>query len=215
MSFIIKGIFAGLLAASALTVSGNVAAADLSPGYVGGDIGVRNSYKLDCISGLECDKKANRSGRIYAGYTLGSNEFLGKENIGSIEFSNFLIGSADGGIVNKDGVATQGRGKVKGVALVHSSAMKLGNDFSLVTRVGASYAHGTVDYATTAGKNDYGRGGKDSRNTFGLTYGVGMAYALDKNWSLNADWNYVPVKFSDKGKNNGVNMFSLGAAYHF
>lgn len=34
------------------------------------------------------------------------------------------------------------------------------------------------------------------------------------HWALNADWNYLPARLGMADKSN-LNVFSVGAAYHF
>jgi len=45
---------------------------------------------------------------------------------------------------------------------------------------------------------------------------VGLSYALNRNWSLHADYDYVPIKTGVGSQGKGhVNMWSVGAVYHF
>lgn len=193
---------AALLAGAAA----GAAAAEVSPGYIGADLGLRNHYSLDCLGGAAvCDKNANRSGKLYAGYTLGSGEMLGMASSHAVELSVFTGGTAKGAFKNGDGVLQQGEGKLAGFGVVNAGSLKLSEDWTLRTRLGVVFQRGKVNYAA---------GGSDSKNQLAATAGLGLAYALDKNWSLNADWNFQPVKFGKSGNTN-LNTFSLGAAYHF
>jgi outer membrane immunogenic protein len=205
MSSMLIRLSAALLAGAALLAAGAAGAADLSPGYIGADLGLRNHYSLDCLGGNACDKNANRSGKLYAGYTLGSGQLLGMSSSHAVELSVFTGGTAKGAFKNGAGVLQQGEGKLAGFGVVNAGTLKLSEDWALNTRLGVVFQRGKVNYAA---------GGSDSKNQLALTAGLGLAYALDKNWSLKADWNYQPVKFGKSGNTN-LNTFSLGAAYHF
>ncbi|WGG50229.1 outer membrane protein [Rugamonas sp. DEMB1] len=202
---------AGLLAGAALLAAGAAGAADLSPGYVGVDIGLRNHYSLDCLAGNACDKNANRSGKLYAGYTLATGQLLGRDTTHAVELSVYNGGTATGAFKNGSGVLQQGEGKLAGVGVASAGSIKLNEEWALTTRLGVVYQRGKVNYLNYAPNTSVG---SDVKNQFALTAGWGLAYALDKNWSLKADWNYLPVKFG-KAESSNLNTFSVGAAYHF
>src|SRR5471032_3131649 len=82
MSSIIKVICAGLVAGAALITAGNATAADLSPGYVGADVGLVSKFSQD-----------HGTGRVYAGYTLGTTTDFGLENVHAIELMAYSVGA--------------------------------------------------------------------------------------------------------------------------
>lgn len=194
-----------LLASAFLGASGAAAAADLSPGYMGVDVGYRNHYNFDCLSGSPCERNAGASTRVYGGYTLGGNEAFGLQHTRAIEVAAFTGGSVKGAFNNGAGVLSPGQGKLSGVSATLATATKLSQDWAWTTRLGLVAEHGKVSYAA---------GGGDSTNTLAVTAGTGLSYAIDRNWALNADWNYLPARMGKAAKSN-LNVFSVGAAYHF
>ncbi len=211
MSSMFTRLSAGLLAGAALLAGGAAGAADLSPGYVGVDLGLRNHYSLDCLGGNACDKNANRSGKLYAGYTLGTGQLLGKTTVHAVELSVYNGGTATGAFKNGAGVLQQGEGKMSGVGVASAGSIKLSEDWAISTRLGVAYQRGKVSYLNYAPNTSIG---SDVKNHFALTGGLGLAYALDKHWSLKADWNYMQVKLG-KAERSNLNTFSVGAAYNF
>ncbi|MES2116914.1 MAG: outer membrane beta-barrel protein [Pseudomonadota bacterium] len=194
-----------LLAGALLGASGAAAAADLSPGYLGLDIGWRNHYNFDCLGGSPCERNAGASTRVYGGYTLGEGELFGLKQTRAIELAVFTGGAAKGAFKNGAGVLSQGEGKLSGMSVTAASFNKLSEDWTWTTRLGLAYEHGKVSYAA---------GGSDSNNALLLTAGLGLSYAIDRHWALNADWNYLPARLGKADKSN-LNVFSVGAAYHF
>lgn len=197
---------AALLAGAVLGASGAAAAADLSPGYLGMDVGFRNHYNFDCLSGSPCERNAGASTRIYGGYTLGETLAFGSlKTTRAIEVAAFTGGAVKGAFNHGGGVLSPGEGKLSGVSVVLASSSKLSEDWAWTSRLGLVAEHGKVNYTA---------GGSDSTNTLAVTVGTGLSYAIDRNWSLNADWNYLPARMGKAAKSN-LNVFSVGAAYHF
>jgi opacity protein-like surface antigen len=194
-----------LLAGACLGVSGAAAAADLSPGYLGLDLGYRNHYNFDCVAGSPCERNAGASTRVYGGYTLGETTALGLQTTRAVEVAAFTGGAVKGAFKDGAGALSAGRGKLSGVSVVLASSSKLSQDWAWTTRLGLVAEHGKVDYAA---------GGSDSTNTLAVTAGTGLSYAIDPHWALNADWNYLPAHMGKAAKSN-LNVFSVGAAYHF
>ena len=196
---------AALLASAFLGASGAAAAADLSPGYMGVDVGYRNHYNFDCLSGSPCERNAGASTRVYGGYTLGESTAFGLQQTRAVEVAAFTGGAVKGAFKDGNGGLSPGKGKLSGVSVVLASATKLSEDWAWTTRLGLVAEHGKVNYTA---------GGSDSTNTLAVTAGTGLSYAIDRNWSLNADWNYLPARMGKAAKSN-LNVFSVGAAYHF
>lgn len=194
-----------LLASALLGASGAAAAADLSPGYMGVDVGYRNHYNFDCLSGSPCERNAGASTRVYGGYTLGQGEAFGLKSTRAVEVAAFTGGSVKGAFRDGTGALSPGKGKLSGVSVVVASATQLSDNWAWTTRLGLVAEHGKVNYTA---------GGSDSTNTLAVTVGTGLSYAIDRNWSLNADWNYLPARMGKAAKSN-LNVFSVGAAYHF
>lgn len=196
---------AALLASAFLGASGAAAAADLSPGYLGVDVGYRNHYNFDCVSGSPCERNAGASTRIYGGYALSETTAFGLPTTRAIEVAAFTGGAVKGAFKNGAGVLSPGEGKLSGVSVTSQSSSKLSENWAWTTRLGLVAEHGKVNYTA---------GGSDSTNTLAVTVGTGLSYALDSHWALNADWNYLPARMGKAAKSN-LNVFSVGAAYHF
>ncbi|HEU4846498.1 MAG TPA: outer membrane beta-barrel protein, partial [Burkholderiaceae bacterium] len=182
-----------LLASAFLGASAAAAAADLSPGYMGVDVGYRNHYNFDCLSGSPCERNAGASTRVYGGYALGENEAFGFQHTRAIEVAAFMGGSVKGAFNNGAGVLSPGQGKLSGVSATLMTATKLSQDWAWTTRLGLVAEHGKVNYTA---------GGGDSTNTLAVTAGTGLSYAIDRNWALNADWNYLPARMGKAAKSN-------------
>src|SRR5450830_1490385 len=184
----------------------HASAADAEPGpvYAGASYGFRASTGLDCAPGQQnCDKSSKRNGKAYVGYSFDALPFQGGVAVPAIELVGYTSGSVTSGFDTAAGKVA-GRGKfngagVQGVLAYHFDA------FSVSGRAGVAYTKANVDYAA---------GGSDKENKAGLMYGLGTAYALNKNWSLHLDWDRVPVKYSGSQKTK-ADMFSLGASYRF
>lgn len=203
----------GLLAAAALLAAGPARAAEPSPGYAGANWGARANVEIDCFSGGDCARNAGNSGKLYAGYALDGMNVFGLDTSNALELAVFSVGEVSGGVPVR-GVAMQGRGKASGITLNKASAIYFNRALAFSTRLGVSYAHATADLASAPGLRDYGAGGHAAHNRFGVTAGFGLAYAITRDWSLHADYDYLPISFASDG-NSHVNLYSLGAAYHF
>jgi len=171
-----------------------------SPVYMGASYGFRASTDLDCVPGQgDCDKSSKRSGKAYVGYSFDALPFQGGVALPSIELVGYLGGEVKSGFDKR-----AGRGKFTGLGMQGVLGYQF-DAFTLSGRAGVAYTQGKVDYLG---------GGSDKKDKIGLTYGIGAAYALNKNWSLHLDWDRVPVKYSTR-QTGKVDMFSLGASYRF
>ena len=171
-----------------------------SPVYMGASYGFRASTDLDCVPGQgDCDKSSKRSGKAYLGYSFDALPFQGGVALPSIELVGYLGGEVKSGFDKR-----AGRGKFTGLGMQGVLGYQF-DAFTLSGRAGVAYTQGKVDYLG---------GGSDKKDKIGLTYGIGAAYALNKNWSLHLDWDRVPVKYSTR-QTGKVDMFSLGASYRF
>ncbi len=223
MSFLLtvsRTALMGLILAPTLLLSDQAFAADLAPAYVGASWAASSDYSLSCwrgIPSLDCDRGSSRGGKLYAGYALGESVVFGSmKNASALELSVFGSAGVVGYMPRWDGALMQGRYQMAGLALTHASALMLTDALGLNSRLGLAYTRGSVDYPTVYYRlDDYGAGGSDHRYRLGVTAGVGLSYALNGNWALHADYDFVPVRYSAETGNSHVNMWSLGASYHF
>jgi len=202
----------GLLAGAAVQAS----AQEPSAGYVGANWGVSSNYALSCYPTLDCDRNTSRSGKIYAGYTLGTSKvFGGLSNTSAIELSVFAAGGAYGYLPRWDTALMQARYKMQGLAVTHASALMLTDSLGLDSRLGLAYTRGSAEFPDLWTQKDYGSRYSYHHYRLGVTAGAGLSYALNRSWTMHADYDYVPVKYADETGNSHVNMWSVGAAYHF
>jgi opacity protein-like surface antigen len=196
---------ASLLVLAASVAPAAAFAADALPNvYVGASVGLRTNDGLDCNGVSNCDLHTNKSGKLVVGYGLETHQFAGNPTVTSVELMGYSAGAVTAGFHTAGGIV-KGEGKVSGVGLNLASTTTV-NDFAFTTRVGLAHSVGKVDYAA---------GGSDSKSANGLLLGMSVAYALDKNWSINAGFDYVPkVKFS-ASQSGHASLFSVGTAYRF
>lgn len=158
-------------------------------GYVGIGFGSGN-IDTDCIAGQNCDN-ANGAVSVYTGGMF-------NENFG-IQLGYFRLGDAD-----RNGGTT----KVSGASLVLLGVAPLGTNFSLVGRVGGTYGwtETSVGVGVPAASGD--------EHGFGATYGVGVAYDFDRNWSVTLDWDRHHLKYAGDQKSN-TDVATIGFKYRF
>jgi outer membrane autotransporter protein len=210
MTAMMKKMCAAALAGAALLASAQARADDVSPGYVGGSIGVNSSYSTTCYNIDGCNDKTNSSGKLYGGYTLNTRTAWGSHKVtDSVELSTFWI---NGQFASANAGMTQYRKKTTGLSLSWATEMELGSGFALNSRIGLAFTRTRGE----ARDSLYGDSQSSGDDRIAPTVGLGLSYALNRNWSLRADYDYVPIKTGIGSKGNGhVNMWSVGAAYHF
>nr|WP_314859078.1 outer membrane beta-barrel protein [uncultured Undibacterium sp.] len=206
MSTFKRTIYASLaIAASlgAMAFSANAQAADT---YLGAAWGVRTNSDLNCVAGAVCKRASNSTGKIYGGYTFAITPYNGFSLSQSVEGMLYQIGDTKGSFSTASGLKN-GIGKTSGAGVFYK--VDIGTDeFGVVSRIGTSYARGSVDFAS---------GGSGSEKAwFVPALGLGLRYSLTKNVSLTADWDRLPTKYSSTNSNKTINnIYSLGVAYKF
>ena len=195
MEYALKKTLTSLLVTTAALTLSNFSAHAAEDNYVGASIGAATHYRLDCTGAAACDRNANGSGKIYFGKQL--DKTFGTELMG------WKVGDAQGNVRNATGSVA---------ASVHSQGVAVvgvaGTSFDAVSvkaRLGVGYARGFTDYAAGSGA---------AKSAFVPVMGVGASYALDKQWSLNADLDRLPARVNGNTRVN-ANMVSLGASYKF
>lgn len=188
-----------ILAASLITVLAGAASAQTASlskpdYYAGAGLGVYNKYSLRCTAGAACDRTADLGGKIYGGADFGSF---------GVEALAFGLKSAQGSLKNGSGLTVPGSVSMSGVGVVGVMPYALG-DFTLKGRLGLGYVRG---------KASIGSGVQDDSSVRPLV-GLGASYALNKQVSLNADFDRFDAKYSNKGKVH-ANMLSVGVSYKF
>ncbi len=158
-------------------------------GYVGASIG-QGEYNTSCLAGTTCDDP-DTSGKVYTGGMF--NPYLG------IELGYIQWGDAD-----RNG----GTQRARGVNAMLTGFVPLGSMFTLVGKVGTTYAW-TKSMPGSAFVAPAG-----SEDNFALAYGVGFSLDFTRNWSATLDWERHDLKFAGEGRKD-VDLTTLGIKYRF
>lgn len=181
-----------LIAAALTTLAGAASAAESN--YFGANIGLYNKYNINCNTGVDCDKTAKYAGKVYGGHNF--------DNF-AIEGMAFNTSSAKGNVL-KNGSSVAGN--VRSMGLGVYGVLPLTFDaFTLKGKLGAGYVNSKAHYTA---------GGDVSKSSFAPMIGAGLSYAVNKQISVNGDWDQIRSKYSNDGKAR-VNMFSVGVSYKF
>ena len=196
MEYALKKTLTSLLVTTAALALSNFSAHAAEDNYVGASIGAATHYRLDCTGSVACDRNANGSGKIYFGKQL--DKTFGAEVMG------WKLGDAQGNVKSAAGSLAAASVHSQGVAVVGVAGTSF-DAVSVKARLGVGYARGFTDVAA---------GSSSAKSAFVPVMGVGASYALDKQWSLNADIDRLPARVNGNTRVN-ANMFSLGASYRF
>ncbi|RZI84480.1 MAG: porin family protein [Rubrivivax sp.] len=158
-------------------------------GYVGGAVGA-GKVDTTCVAGQTCEDP-DTSGKVYTGGMF--NPFLGVE----LGFVQWADAARNGGNVS-----------ARGVNAMLTGFVPLGTMFTLVGKVGTTYGW----TKTTLGPGVVAPSG--SVNGFGLAYGAGASFELNRNWSITLDWERHNLKFKNNDRQD-VDLTSLGLKYRF
>lgn len=191
--FLTSALFASALASAA--------DADKTSGvYLGIGAGTTD-YSLACTSG-PCDSNKHRfSGKAYLGYTLSNVDLSGAHLSDALEVMAYSAGAADGAYAKFGGGGDKVR--FRGLGLVNALSYSV-DAFTVTGRLGI---------ATTRTSLDYGAGGFQNADKTGVMGGIGLAYALNKRWTIKADLDQVPV--SNLAGKKSLRLMTVGAAYAF
>jgi opacity protein-like surface antigen len=186
-----------ILLATLLSALAGVASAQQSQApsaYIGANLGLYNKYNIDCAAGVTCDKTAKSAAKVYGGYNF--DQF-------AIEGMLFTTGKAKGSL--RQGSSTVA-GSVSDMGVGIYGVLPLSFDaFTLKGKLGAGYVRSKASFAA---------GGEQSKSSFTPLIGAGVSFAINKQWSINGDWDQIRGKYSSDGKAR-VNMFSAGVSYKF
>ena len=198
MSFLLPLSRAALMAAilaPTLLLSDHAFAAELSPAYVGADLGLASNYG-----------QSHASGRIYAGYTLGSTVgAFGNEGVRAIELMAYSLSARSDKYAYFPYGEVRDQARATGFAVNWAGSLKVSDRWAVTSRIGIDYTHAKVYYP---------EGGSQSWNSVGWLAGLGASYALDRNWKLTADVNYMPFKLGHDTKVGNTSL-NAGVVYAF
>jgi OOP family OmpA-OmpF porin len=179
------------LCAAALALS----AAAQAETYIGGALG-SSDIDINCSVSLSCET-SDTGVKIYGGYELPKSPIPGLAL--EIAYIDFGQASANRGVVNTLDVS----------ALTFGGAMRLkfAPAFSGVGRLGLAYVDGSDN-----GTGVFGIGAKSDSN-IELYYGLGLEYALNKQFKLTGAVDFTDY---DTGNQSGsVHLLSIGLQYGF
>ncbi len=155
-------------------------------GYIAGSVG---RAEFDTFCAFNCDDP-DISGKVVTGGSW--------SNIIGVELGYFYFGSA-----SRNGGDTE----AQGVNLSLVGNLPIGDVFNVFAKVGTTYGWTDVSVAPGFGFVS----GTD--NGFGLSYGAGVGFDLNRNWTLLAEWEQHRLKFVS-GRDE-VSLLSLGVKYRF
>lgn len=183
-----------LLAAALTAVAGAASAQAAGQSYIGASIGLQNKYSIECVGGVACDKTGSFGGKVYGGYNI--DQF-------AVEGMVFSTGRAKGSVL-KSGSLVAGEVRNMGLGVYGVLPLTVDN-FTLKGKLGLAYVNSKATYTA---------GGSQSKSSFAPVFGAGVSYAINKQWSINGDWDHIRAKYSSDGKAR-VNMLSAGLSYKF
>lgn len=159
--------------------------------HIGFNAGLTD-YKLGDGTGIFGSDKNDTAYNLYAGsYFPNSN--LGME-----------LGYTDFGKVSRAGGTT----KADGINISLIGRMPLGESFSLLGKVGGTYARTDVSSAPGSGVT------AGSETGFDWSYGVGAEFAMSRQWSAVLQYDEHYVKYAGDNRDR-INVTSLGVRYRY
>ena len=153
--------------------------------------GGQSRFKAGNGLGGFASNKTDRAYSLYAGSYFNNN--FGLE-----------AGYTDFGRVSRAGGTTKAQGF--NVSLI--GRLPLGSAFSALGRLGTTYGRTDVSSSPLSGINS------GSASGFGLSYGVGLEYAISSNWSGVLQYDEHQLKFANNNRDT-VSNTSLGLKYRF
>ncbi len=136
-------------------------------------------------------------GRLYMGRKY--NRFFGAE-LGYTRYADVVVKNAYGV------TGVNGRIKPQSVDVVLLAYLPVTEPFRVYSKFGVAY----LDVSATSSISGVKSSVED--NDFRPTYGLGMVYDFQKNWSVDLSWARV---HGEGGKLENETLTALGIAYHF
>jgi OmpA-OmpF porin, OOP family len=205
----------GTLAAAAFAVfAGSLAAADPSGWYVGGNLGLSQAEIDDgrIIDALEAagassvsvkDEDDDIGFKLFGGYQFDKHW--------SVEGGYFNLGEFGFKATTVPAGTLTGRSDIQGLNIDPVFTWPLSKKFSLLGRVGLTYAEADTSYAATGSVT--APPDKDTRAT-SYKFGVGAQYDFTRRLGMRAEAE--SYRIDDAVGNDGdVNLYSLGLVYRF
>ena len=184
------------------TLASTTAFAD-PQGYVTVGVGA-SKVDIDCAGTSSCDDTGTAA-KIVGGWEF-AKDF-------SAEVSYNYLGQMKAGFTN-DPIVGTGDIKIKAsyIGLGVAWRPEFGSNFGGLVRVGAAFVNAKADVSSSLG------GGSESHSSTHPYIGLGLTYAIDKNFGLELTWDRTDVSLDDGAggdSSSTTDTFSLGATYHF
>lgn len=158
-----------------------------SYGYVGVNVG-QSIYDLNCVEGPGCDETPV-GGKLYTGGKF--NRMFGVE----LAYIHLGDAAANGGTTTA---------QLADLSLVGN--LPLGARFNVYGKIGGLYSWTDID-ATTPGVPS------GEENDFGVSYGFGVQFDVNRDWAFAADWDNYRIDYVDH--RDDVQLVSVGLVYKF
>lgn len=165
--------------------------------YIGLGLG-SGRQALTCTGYDECSRSATGSFKAFGGIELSPH--LGVEVMG------WRLGKAQGSIVpiSPDYGLAPTRTRSQGLAV--SGVVRTQMDsWTLSARLGLGHVSGQAEFLG---------GGAMSSSRWALVGGLGARYALDKHWSLHADWDRLPTRYTPAAQAR-ADLYTVGVSRRF
>ena len=184
-----------LLAGSASAYAGQVADGPNTEVGIAGSVRLGDRNIPPCEASVDCKHGRRPSGKIFAdtlvspSWGWGAAVFRTQPNSATLTAPTTALGAT---------------AQTKGAAVTAYMPWKI-DAFTFKARLGVGYADTTVHYTDGT-----------ARSVSGLVpvVGAGVSYALSKEWSVRADWDYLPSK-PNAAFRTQANTASVGLFYHF
>lgn len=157
-------------------------------GYVGASVG-QSAYDLDCAAGFSCDDY-DVGFKVYTGGRL--RDIVGLE-----------LAYIDLGKVDRNGNSSRAYGA--NLSLIGN--LPVAQQFSVFGKVGTTYGWTRTFVASDSGAPS----GEESG--FGLSFGAGLNYDVNRNWAVRAEWERHRFEFVRDDER--VDLYTVGFNYKF
>ncbi|MES2152670.1 MAG: outer membrane beta-barrel protein [Pseudomonadota bacterium] len=183
------------IAIALLALSAAAGANEVNPIYVGAAVG---QARYQCLYSGSCNEERAASGKLYVGYIFVPVVSWSDMKLASSVELDAYRGAGAKLFSNQDWNAS-----FKGVGALYKANLKASEAFSLNAHLGMAYLETRFD-----------SGFSSARGRFSPVGGLGLSYALDKNWSITLDYDRFHLKFGAPASQK-AEMLTIGAGYKF
>ena len=184
-----------LMASGASAYAGQVADGPNTEVGIAGSVRLGDHHNPPCEAAADCKHGHRPSGKIFAdtqvssSWGWGAAVFRTQPNSATLTAPTTALGAT---------------AQTKGAEITAYMPWKI-DAFTFKARLGVGYANTTVHYTD---------GTSSSVSGLVPVAGAWVSYALSKDWSIHADWDYLPSRPSAAFRTQ-ANTTSVGLSYHF